>query len=144
MNDELVGVPALTLRTPWAHLVAHCGKDVENRTWLPHRGATRLMVHAGVGSDPVPDHLLPPGGLGEPAVSAIVCLVDVSDVCDLSRWSAQVVCGCGRWALPRRYHWRLRLVATLPTPVFCRGRLGLWQPDLATRSAVAAQLRLAA
>lgn len=37
---------ALTVRRPWCGLIAHHGKDVENRTWsTSYRG--RLFIHAG-------------------------------------------------------------------------------------------------
>jgi hypothetical protein len=36
---------ALSIRQPWAWLIIHGGKDVENRTWhTKHRG--RFLVHA--------------------------------------------------------------------------------------------------
>lgn len=39
---------ALSIRQPWAWLIIHGGKDVENRTWhTRHRG--RFLVHAAKG-----------------------------------------------------------------------------------------------
>mgnify|MGYP001604594095 CR=1 FL=1 len=40
---------ALTLIQPWAWCVAHAGKDIENRTWLPHEGSvgSYIAIHAG-------------------------------------------------------------------------------------------------
>lgn len=39
---------ALSIRQPWAWLVLHGGKDIENRTWhTKHRG--RFLVHASAG-----------------------------------------------------------------------------------------------
>lgn len=39
---------ALTVRQPWAWLIIHGGKDVENRTWRAYdRGP--LLIHAAVG-----------------------------------------------------------------------------------------------
>ena len=39
---------ALTLTQPWAWLVVHGGKDIENRTWnTKHRGA--FLIHAAKG-----------------------------------------------------------------------------------------------
>lgn len=38
----------LSIKQPWAHLILHGGKDVENRTWATkHRG--RFLVHASKG-----------------------------------------------------------------------------------------------
>lgn len=39
---------ALSVRQPWAWLIIHAGKDVENRTWYTHyRGP--LLIHASKG-----------------------------------------------------------------------------------------------
>lgn len=39
---------ALSIRQPWAWLIIHGGKDIENRTWATkHRG--RILVHASQG-----------------------------------------------------------------------------------------------
>lgn len=36
---------AITVKQPWASLIVHCIKDIENRTWLTHfRG--RVPIHA--------------------------------------------------------------------------------------------------
>lgn len=39
---------ALTVRQPWAWMIIHAGKDIENRTWATrYRGP--LLIHAGKG-----------------------------------------------------------------------------------------------
>lgn len=39
---------ALSIRQPWAWLILHAGKDIENRDWYtPVRG--RILIHAGKG-----------------------------------------------------------------------------------------------
>lgn len=40
---------ALTLTCPWAHAIAHWGKNIENRTWQPPRAlfGERIAIHAG-------------------------------------------------------------------------------------------------
>lgn len=39
---------ALSIRQPWAHLIVHHGKDIENRSWhTNYRG--RFLVHASKG-----------------------------------------------------------------------------------------------
>lgn len=43
-------LPALSIRQPWAWLILHAGKDVENRTWrTSYRGP--LLLHAGAWDD---------------------------------------------------------------------------------------------
>lgn len=140
----LDGVPALTLRNPWPHLIGYYGKNIENRTWAPPLTLLRLLIHAGAGWDRLPDRLTPSGDYGNPHTSALVCLVDVVDVCAASRHTERVVCRCGPWAAAGQFHWRLGTVVRLPTPVPCKGRLGLWKPAAVLVSAVAAQLALAA
>lgn len=37
---------ALSIRTPWAWMITHAGKDIENRTWrTDYRGP--LLIHTG-------------------------------------------------------------------------------------------------
>lgn len=41
----MLGLPALSIRQPWAWLILHAGKDIENRTWrTSFRG--RVLIHA--------------------------------------------------------------------------------------------------
>ena len=39
---------ALSIRQPWAWLILHGGKDIENRSW-PTKFRGRVLVHAGKG-----------------------------------------------------------------------------------------------
>ena len=39
---------ALSIRQPWAWLIIHAGKDIENRSWPTHRRG-RVLVHASKG-----------------------------------------------------------------------------------------------
>lgn len=40
--------PALSIRQPWAWLIIHAGKDIENRNW-PTRYRGPLLIHAAKG-----------------------------------------------------------------------------------------------
>ena len=41
---------ALTIKQPWAYLIIHGGKDIENRTWrTKYRG--RILIHAAKADD---------------------------------------------------------------------------------------------
>lgn len=42
---------ALSVKQPWAYLITHGHKDVENRTW-PTKYTGRLLIHAGLSWDP--------------------------------------------------------------------------------------------
>lgn len=38
-------LPALAIKQPWASMIIHAGKDIENRTW-PTRMRGRVLIHA--------------------------------------------------------------------------------------------------
>lgn len=38
-------LPALAIKQPWASMIIHAGKDIENRTW-PTRVRGRILIHA--------------------------------------------------------------------------------------------------
>lgn len=40
-----MGMPALSIRQPWAWLILHAGKDIENRDWST-RFRGRILIHA--------------------------------------------------------------------------------------------------
>lgn len=109
---------ALTLIQPWATLIVHHGKDIENRSWMAsYRGP--LLIHAGKKIDPagfelaeqfgivLPDDLPAGGIIGR--VQLIGCVRD-SD---------------SPWAQPDQWHWQL----TDPEPLAfraLRGQMGLF------------------
>lgn len=117
---------ALSIRQPWAWLIVHAGKDIENRPW-PTRFRGRVLIHAAKGMRKVeynscrdfvvrefPHVFLPPmhelqlGGIvGE---AEIVDCVEESD----SRWFFGV------------YGFVLRNVCPLHFTA-CRGALGFWK-----------------
>ena len=138
---NLTGARALTLLNPWAHLIAHYGKNVENRTWMPHAGVDRLYIHAGKGWE---DSEL--GDMWQDTAeaittSAIVAVADLAFACNTSRDVPVLACGCDpNWAMPGHCHWNLTNILALPEPVPCRGAQGLWTPAPVIVEAVAAQL----
>jgi hypothetical protein len=49
-------VKALSIRQPWAWLILHAGKDIENRDWSPKfRGP--FLIHAAGRIEPIDDDL---------------------------------------------------------------------------------------
>lgn len=132
-NDEsqvLVGsdIRALTVRRPWAGLIAHHGKSPECRSWgTSYRGT--LLIHAGQGWDPqarwFAQDFVPVGSAywtRERHAQGIVAIVDLVDICP------GFPCACGPWAMPQSRHWRLENVRALDAPVPAKGALGLWRP----------------
>lgn len=112
---------ALTVRQPWAALIAAGVKDVENRTWQSnYRGP--LAIHAGHGRDfdiegwaAVGEH-----GLQEEVLvrGAIVAVVDLTDIVTDSE---------SPWALPDCFHWVLANPRPVDPPVQIGGQLGIWR-----------------
>lgn len=116
----------LTIRQPWAGLVARGIKDVENRTWLPHGRdliiGQRFAIHAGRVDDLARRRQVPDGhnhlehklcnmhGL----IIATVVLADVTDD------STSV------WAVDGAWHWVLTRPRLVRDPVATRGQPGLW------------------
>jgi len=147
-------IPALTLHRPWPYCITGLyelvAKRVENRSWATrHRGD--LLLHAGrrwntrdlqaacrfvhvSGGRP---GLIPAAEQAHP--TGVVATVRVVDVCAGSAHTDTVVCGCGPWAMPGQYHWRIDQVRVLPSPVECRGAQGLWRPSPEVLAQVSAQ-----
>jgi hypothetical protein len=115
-------VRVLSVRQPFAGLIACGQKDVENRSWLPPDDliGRRIGIHsalalAGKEWGPVPD------GSGEPLcglrgfVLGSVRLVGVVDDSP------------SEWALPGWHHWLLTDARRLRRPIQMRGARGLWE-----------------
>jgi ASCH domain len=120
---------AISIRQPWAWLILHAGKNIENRDWQPRNPCLRFrgtcLIHTGIPLQPISDELrawvkqtagvdlprsdgLPRGG--------IVGQVDVIDVA-LASSSPWFEGPCG-------------LVLANPKPLpfrVCRGRLGFFR-----------------
>jgi hypothetical protein len=96
-----MSMKALSIRQPWAWLILHPGKDIENRNWQPRNPALRFrgtcLVHAGIAVGAISEELrswvkqtagvdLPPSD--ELPRGGIVGQVDVIDVVrqSLSPW----------------------------------------------------------
>lgn len=118
-----VHMRALTIRQPWAGLIALGVKDVENRTWRAPDDLIggRFAIHAGRWDDDQRVDGLDVDTSHELAhtrgyVIATVRLVDVVD----DHWS--------RWAARGMWHWVLEDARIVADPPFRRGQQGLWTP----------------
>jgi hypothetical protein len=119
---------ALTVKNPWAWLIIHGGKDVENRSWRTnYRG--RLLIHASKRPEEIEPSL--PGqataeeiillnalGESEPYNGCILGSVELAD-CVLNSKSA--------WAEEGAWLWILRNPVPFDEPIPARGSLGLWE-----------------
>lgn len=111
----------LTVRQPWAHLIAQGGKDIENRTWLTHyRGP--LIIHASQqmkGEDLAwvkAEHGI---HLVHAALQrgVTICMVDLVDIVTESK---------SKW-FEGTYGWVLKNPRPLPR-IPMRGQMGLFNP----------------
>jgi activating signal cointegrator 1 len=119
----------LTVRQPWAALIAAGVKRVENRTWhTSYRGP--LAIHAGRYYDvyaPRPLAIRERYPRTEPhtrgAIIAVVELVDILQITDLQTSDQDLTFVRGPWC------WILAAARAI-APIPCSGRLGLWDcPD---------------
>ena len=130
-KDVPAGTPALSIKQPWAWLILHAGKDIENRTWRTrYRGP--LLIHAGKSPDrdaPSPAGVKAHYGVDlethpiwatpdrNPPLGCFVGVVDLIDCVEThsSRWFHGPI------------GWVLGNPRTLPLHE-AKGRLGLWRP----------------
>lgn len=111
----------LTVKQPWAHLIIHGGKDIENRTWkTKFRG--NLLIHAAKNDDKeamgrfVNEGLINPDELIRGAIIGMVRVVDCVEQSD-SKW------------FQGPFGWVLKSPVQL-TPIYCKGKLSLWEHNL--------------
>jgi ASCH domain-containing protein len=113
---------ALSIKQPWASLIIHGFKDVENRSWsTTYRGP--LLIHAGLREDQEGWHTLFNRHLRlpeDPPLGGIIGCVTLHD-CVRNYPSS--------WAIPDQWHWILRDAHPLPFQR-CKGKLGLFRPAL--------------
>jgi hypothetical protein len=125
-------VKAITILQPWVHAVFHCGKTVENRSWVTeHRGL--LLIHAGKsrrfarltaypdGTAVPPFDSLPLG-----AIVGQVKLIDCVPAWKLRRnpWTSGPIC------------WVMSNPRVLAEPIPCAGQLRLWTPPDSVLAAI--------
>jgi len=143
----------LTVRRPWARLIADGIKPVENRVWATkHRGV--IAIHAGNAFEPAAPadaiatragRYLQPGYWAEDQhPTGIVAVAELTGVCaDSTDSPHRVRCACGPWAVPGQYHWRLSSVRPLVEPVPVRGGLGLRRLPADVEARIWAQIEVA-
>jgi len=116
---------AITMRQPWAGMVACRLKTIETRTWrTKHRGL--IAIHSSQRVDchwptieaygyDVPEHLRMGG-----------CVLAVADLVRCHRLrgceTAQTLCEC-----TDKIGWWLERIVALPEPVPCTGARGVWE-----------------
>jgi hypothetical protein len=147
-------LPCLTVKQPWAWAIAHAGKNVENRTWMPRSFVgCDLAIHAGAGwdrwanDDPRILTAAYPNAwdTGVPRLQskderfvrgAVIAVAVLDSICKCDG-------SCSPWAVYGQFHWRLVEVRTLATPVPARGALGVWPLLLEAETVVREQVPVA-
>ena len=110
---------ALSIRQPWAEMIIEKGKDVENRTWRTnYRG--RMYVHASKTFDGDLEYYTGKKG-SEVVLGAIIGSVEVYDCVRNSK---------SYWAYKDQWHWLLRNPRRYSKPYYCKGKQGLFYPDI--------------
>ena len=125
----------LSLKEPWASLIAAGVKSIETRSWqTSYRG--ELAIHASLAkintADPQMERLL--SLLPERALhqGMVVCRCVLKDCVPMDaaflQWidTQPVEKLCGEYA-PGRFAWILEQVEPLDTPQPSKGHLGLWE-----------------
>lgn len=137
MND----FRALTIRQPWANLIAYGEKQYETRPFqTSYRGP--LVIHSGkafdeeqielVNREPFHSALERHNGtmnLPRGCAVAVANLVDIRPVEDTYRYLAEQERAFGDYA-EGRYAWILDNVYRLPEPIPARGKQGIWRWQL--------------
>lgn len=128
----------LTVKQPWAGLLALGVKTVENRVWVTtYRGP--LWIHSSK-QDDLPGWSWLRGHWDEVVEGLIVSELDLQmsetlyrrgqvlgrvELEDCRPWSE----GADRWHNEGQYGWYLTDAHVLPGPFACRGAQGLWTPS---------------
>ena len=124
----------LTVRQPWAWAIVHGGKDIENRSRnlagsyrgpvaiyaglaKPEKHNVASVAHRKAHGTEVSSNLV----FG--AIVGVVELVSVHHDSDHGRGHP-----CSPWAIADDWHLVLKHPRSLPVPILCKGRLGLWTP----------------
>jgi len=135
---------ALSLRQPWAWLVASGIKDVENRTW-PTKRRERIYIHAGKSSE------IKVQGLGDAWITSRLTIAQYFQYREAEA-EAEMVRGAiigevtitdckfrfpdenanlySKWAESGLYGFTLTDAILYEEPIPCRGALGFFEPDL--------------
>lgn len=130
------GMLALTIKQPWASLIIHHGKDIENRTW-PTKVRGRIAVHSSGRLEAREIQLavevawkLKPSSLQTSALNAIGraprdigVIIGTVEIVDCVVWANSP------W-FSGPYGFVLRDPIILPEPIPFKGALGFWKvPD---------------
>ena len=121
----------ITLKQPWATLVAEGIKKYEFRSWKTnHRG--KLLIHAGIGVDKEAMQKVKKLGLKFPSRKIIAC-VDLTDCLLLDEELNNKIINEKNIAYGNKirdgYAWKIDNVIKIDSDINVNGKLGLWDYD---------------
>ncbi len=115
-------IRALSVRQPWASMIAEGRKTIEVRTWLTHyRGPLAIVAGLARDRDGIALHGFADAPRG--VLIAVAELVDVRPMTEDDEEAACVACSDDAYA------WVLRNVSALVPPPPCRGAQGLFHVE---------------
>ena len=122
---------ALTVKQPWATLIAEGMKEYEFRSWKTnYRG--KLLIHAGAGIDKDAMKKFKHLNLEYPS-KKIVALVDLEDCLYLDEKLNEKIVNSGNIAYGTSYKegyaWKLSNIKKIEKQETINGKLGLWNYD---------------
>ena len=125
-TPSLKALPALAIRQPYAWLVAHGIKDIENRSRRTHyRG--QFLIHASLIITLLDDETLEtlplPKGITLPDDFHIGGIVGVAEIVGCERKSSSP------WKDPSNWGWMVANARSLPFRP-CKGALGFFRPTI--------------
>jgi hypothetical protein len=92
------GPRVLTVKQPWAGMIIHGGRDVENRSWRT-RYTGLLLIYAAVDPDPA--------GMEFAETSGITVPLEYRVIVGSVQLTGCVRDSASRWAAPGSWHWLL-------------------------------------
>lgn len=128
----MIKLKVLTLRQPWATLVAEGIKKYEFRSWkTKYRG--KILIHAGTGIDK--DDMKKFEGMNLKFPSRrIIAVVEIEDCLELDEQLNKKIIAEKNVAYGNKirtgYAWKLKNVKKVDYDKVVNGQLGLWNIDL--------------
>ena len=134
---------AVSVRQPWAWAIARGHQPVLNQAAdTGYRGPVAIYASFRVDlesfeSDVVRHAVSTSWDAADPvaAIGGIVAVVSLTGVCAAAVSGSP--CGCGEWARPAAYHWRLADPRPLRWPDLAGGQADLWELAPAVAGGVA-------
>jgi hypothetical protein len=133
--DQLHGIPALSIKQPWAELILQQRKPIEVRDWTDsYRGP--IWLHTGQKSLVEAEEHFKLSGTFKGGFLGIVTLLDIVSF-DSTRWEKWRTMHLDPGPLEfRSYAWLLSNPVRLVQPVRARGHLRLFTPDVETEQSL--------